>query len=73
MNKIETNSNSTISNPVPKNNESFSKFIPSTPINTGKGSDASGNISTPTSKTENKIETKSDKKRRNRKSVIRIS
>lgn len=62
MNKIGTNSNSTISNPVSKNNESFSKFIPSTPINTGKGSDASGNISTPTSKTENKVETKSDKK-----------
>ena len=62
MNKIGTNSNSTISNPVPKNNESFSKFIPSTPINTGKGSDASGNTSTPTSKTENKVETKSDKK-----------
>ncbi|MDG7842303.1 DUF4366 domain-containing protein [Streptococcus pneumoniae] len=62
MNKIGTNSNSTISNPVPKNNESFSKFIPSTPINTGKGSDASGNASTPTSKIENKVETKSDKK-----------
>ena len=62
MNKIGTNSNSTISNPVPKNNESFSKFIPSTPINTGKGSDASGNSSTPTSKIENKVETKSDKK-----------
>ena len=62
MNKIGTNSNSTISNPVPKNNESFSKFIPSTPINTGKGSDASGNGSTPTSKIENKVETKSDKK-----------
>lgn len=62
INKIGTNSNSTISNPVPKNNESFSKFIPSTPINTGKGSDASGNSSTPTSKIENKVETKSDKK-----------
>ena len=55
INKIGTNSNSTISNPVPKNNESFSKFIPSTPINTGKGSDASGNSSTPTSKIENKL------------------
>lgn len=62
INKIGTNSNSTISNPVPKNNESFSKFIPSTPINTGRGSDASGNSSTPTSKIENKVETKSDKK-----------
>lgn len=61
VNKIGTNVNPTISNPVPKNNESFSKFIPSTPINTGKGSDASGNVST-TSKTENKVETKSDKK-----------
>lgn len=62
MNKIGTNSNSTTSNPVPKNNESFSKFIPSTPINTGKGSDASGNVSTQTSKIENKVETKSNKK-----------
>ena len=62
VNKIGTNVNPTISNPVPKNSGSFSSFIPSTPINTGKGSDASGNISTPTSKTENKVETKSDKK-----------
>lgn len=62
VNKIGTNVNPTISNTVPKNSGSFSSFIPSTPINTGKGSDASGNISTPTSKTENKVETKSDKK-----------
>ena len=61
INKIGINSNPTISNSVPKNNESFSKFIPSTPINTGKGSDASGSVST-TSKTENKVETKPDKK-----------
>lgn len=62
VNKIGTNVNPTISNPVPKNSGSFSSFIPSTPINTGKGSDASGNVSTPTSKTENKVETKSNKK-----------
>jgi len=62
VNKIGTNVTPTISNPVPKNSGSFSSFIPSTPINTGKGSDASGNVSTPTSKTENKVETKSDKK-----------
>ena len=62
VNKIGTNVNPTISNPVPKNSGSFSSFIPSTPINTGKGSDASSNVSTPTSKTENKEETKLDKK-----------
>ncbi|VJN41455.1 membrane protein [Streptococcus pneumoniae] len=62
VNKIGTNVTPTISNLVPKNSGSFSSFIPNTPINTGKGSDASGNVSTPTSKTENKVETKSDKK-----------
>ncbi|MGJ0987132.1 CD1107 family mobile element protein [Thomasclavelia ramosa] len=62
INKIGTNPNSTISNPVPKNSGSFSSFIPSTPVNTGKGSNVSGNVSTTTPKTESKVETKSDKK-----------